>query len=1004
MINRRSVCNRFQAGVSAAAIALAMTVATPAWAQTDSANLEGHVDGATAGTQVIVTDTNTGQKSVATVDASGNYIILGLRPSSYTVSVDGKPAQNATLLVGQTAVVNFVDESAGGKDIIVNGRPGVSIRTPAVTTNITPLQIETLPQNQRNFLSFAALAPGVSVTRGGNSQIQAGATSASNVNVLLDGISIKNPINHGGVFGQNFGLGNPFPQIAVQEYQVTTQNFGAETGQAGSALLTAVTKTGGDSFHGSAFIEFQPNSFITQPYFDKKNGVPKPDYNRKQFGGDFSGPIIPDVLTFYVAGEGTIENLPGTTGVLPSTGIQLPNSIKSQILVPHNFDFHQGLYFGKLTLFATPNDTFNFSAFIRKENNLSDVDANAAASHGRTILTHEDRYQLNWRHSSGAFLNVLNISYDKATQSTPSVGTGPEYVISNGTATDFSTLALLGAHSFNQGDTQKTWTIKDDATWRLGQHTLKAGFQVVTLDLTRTVSNHFNGSYFYTNPGPNGTLDLTSPYGAQINVQPTPSLSGNDVQIGFYAQDEWRPDEHWTINYGLRWDFETNANNNSYVTPTAIATALRNYPGWKAAGINAEDYISTGNNRKPQYDEFQPRLGFSYDFGGDQKTVIFGGAGRYFDRSLFIEGVIESLTNSNNIVTYNFNGACSGGSKPAYCTDPAALRTFLQSSSTAGGDVFVLNNKTKMPFSDQFDLGIRHRFGDVTVSLTYSHVRSHNIFQFVRANYYENGWYTRIVTRDLNGNVTGCSNGGNAWIQDLSPGSLTNGDGSAVSTAICAAQNAQLAGHSGKLNIGSANGKAVYNALYLTVEKPFTKTNTWGIQSSLTFQLARTNDQQELNSDEFYNGTSQDVYGWGWVNGVEKWRLVTAAQYRAPLGVVLSGNLTLSSGPAFGHIVAPWNGLASAPDGACCYGNLGGAYYPKPFIAYKRLDLRVEKTFTLPWGNEVSVDFEAFNVFNWLNRNYSSWGAGGGNPPPFVEDSQVGNDARSFQAGIKYKF
>ena len=129
-------------GVSAAAIALAMTVATPAWAQTDSANLEGHVDGAAAGTQVIVTDTNTGQKSVATVDASGNYIILGLRPSSYTVSVDGKPAQNATLLVGQTAVVNFVDEAVGGKDIIINGRPGVSIRTPAVTTNITPLQID----------------------------------------------------------------------------------------------------------------------------------------------------------------------------------------------------------------------------------------------------------------------------------------------------------------------------------------------------------------------------------------------------------------------------------------------------------------------------------------------------------------------------------------------------------------------------------------------------------------------------------------------------------------------------------------------------------------------------------------------------------------------------------------------------------------------------------------------------------------------------------------------
>ena len=51
-----------------------------------------------------------------------------------------------------------------------------------------------------------------------------------------------------------------------------------------------------------------------------------------------------------------------------------------------------------------------------------------------------------------------------------------------------------------------------------------------------------------------------------------------------------------------------------------------------------------------------------------------------------------------------------------------------------------------------------------------------------------------------------------------------------------------------------------------------------------------------------------------------------------------------------------------------------------------------------------SVDFQAFNVFNWLNRTYSSWGSGGGNPPSLIENGQYGNDARSFQAGIKYKF
>ncbi|RST29853.1 TonB-dependent receptor [Sphingomonas ginkgonis] len=1009
---------RLSAGISAVTLATSLVLATPAFAQSEVSNIQGHVEGARVGATVVATDTNTGQRSTGTIDASGNYSIFGLRPSTYSVAVEGQPAQQTTLLVGQTATLDFVPATStaaipgqGGSIVVRGRRIAQPVQAQTVATNVTSAQIENLPQNQRNFLSFAALAPGVNVPPGGTAQIQAGATSASNVNVLLDGLSFKNPINHGGVFGQNFGLGNPFPQLAVQEYQVQTQNFGAETGQAGSAVVTAITKTGGNKFHGSAFIDWQPKSFIGQPYFDKKAGVKKPNYDRKQFGGELGGPIIPGKLTFYVAGEGTIEKLPATFGTLPVNN-NLPTSITSQILTSRNFDFKQGLYFGKLTFFATDADTINLSAFVRRENNLSDIDANASASHGRTILTHQNRYQLQWRHTAGNFTNLLNASYDKGTQQTPSVGTGPEYVVSNAFANaatcnglftganltscqttaggaPFDALAQLGAHFFTQGDSEKIWTVRDDATWRHGAHTIRAGAQLALLDLSRSVSDHFNGSYYFYNPGPNGTLDQSSPYGARINIAPTPDVSAKDTQIGVYLQDEWKPDQHWTVNAGLRWDFESNANNNKYVTPAAIAAALRAYPGWAARGINPEDYISTGDNRKPQYNEFQPRLGVSYDVKGDRDLVLFGGAGRYYDRSLFIEGVIETLTNSNNVVTYNFNGACAGAAKPAYCTDPNALRTFLQGQGT-GGSVFVLNNKTKMPYSDQFDVGLRKRFGEITTSLTFSHIRSHNIFQYVRSNFYSNGWYTRNLIRDANGNVTGCTDGGDTWIIDLTPG---------TNYAACPATNGQLTGYSGKLDRGSNRGKASYNALYLTAEKPFTDRSTWGFTTALTIQRARTNVAQELNSDEFYNGPAVDVYGTDYVNGVEKWRLVTAGNYRAPWGIVLSGQLTLSSGPSFGNII-----FGNAPDGACCYANMGGVFFPHKTFGYKRLDLRVGKVFKLPWGHELEANFQAFNVFNWLNRTYSSWGAGSGANPPLVENGQVGNDARSFQAGLRYRF
>src|SRR5207245_6973911 len=115
--NKRRLAN----GISVIAIAASLSVATPALAQAELSSLQGHVDGAAPGTQVVAVDTHTGQRSVGTVDAKGNYAILGLRPSDYTVTVAGKPAQPTTLLVGQTVTVDFVAATAATGAIVVTG-------------------------------------------------------------------------------------------------------------------------------------------------------------------------------------------------------------------------------------------------------------------------------------------------------------------------------------------------------------------------------------------------------------------------------------------------------------------------------------------------------------------------------------------------------------------------------------------------------------------------------------------------------------------------------------------------------------------------------------------------------------------------------------------------------------------------------------------------------------------------------------------------------------------
>lgn len=999
----------FASGISAIAVAAALGLATPAQAQSELGTIQGHVDGAAAGTQVVAVDTTTGQRQVGTVNAQGNYEIFGLRPSTYSVSVGGKAAQTATVGVGQAVNVDFLAErtAAGGAIVVTGRRTAQPVQAQTVATNITPAQIENLPQNTRNFLSFATLAPGITLSNpSGAVQFQAGALNADHSNVLLDGMSFKNPINHGGMFGQNFGsFGNPFPQIAIQEYQVETQNFGAEVGQSAGAVLSAITKTGGDQFHGSAFIEWQPKWLVEEPYFDKKNGVPKRDFNRTQFGGELGGPIIPGKLTFYIAAEGESELQPPATFNVTAA---VPQNIESQINASKPLTFHQGLYFGKLTWFATPDDTVNLIGYVRRQSNLSDFGGNATAEHGHLLTTDQTREQLQWKHVSGNFLNLLNVAHDKAINATPTVSTGPEFVLTGAPPVDNNglpngtgpTQVFLGNNSFVQGDTEKSWVIKDDATYRAGEHTFKAGAQVTFYNLAREVNDHFNGSYFVQNPCPNSgegspppacnisNFDITTaqPYFGEINIESSPTLAGKDTLVGLYAEDEWKPDLHWTVNAGLRWDYESNPNDVNYVTPPAIAAALRAYPGWQARGINPDDYISNGHNRKPEWNHFQPRLGVAYDVHGDHDLVIFGGVGRYYDESLFIEGQIEQQMNSSIVLSQPLP-ACLGAAPPAYCHDPAALRTYFQSLGFSGGAVWVLPNKMKTPYSDQADIGIRKQFGEIQASLTYSHVESHNLFLYARSNFYNNGWASVVLTPN------GCVNGGDFWINDNVPnGPFPN----------CPVSGAQLTGFHGKLDRGLDNGRARLDALYLHIEKPFTDRSVWGFTESFTWQRARTNvGQDPFNQDEMFNGTELNVFGWNYLPEVPKWSSVTSGTWRAPYGFILSGILSLNSGPAFGHIVF---GVPNTPQGACCIGNFAGVYFPHKTFGYKRLDLRVAKTFKMPWGHELTLDAEAFNVFNWLNRTYSTWGAGSGNPPPLVENGQVGNDQRQFQIGASYKF
>lgn len=305
----------------ACALASCMLLAAPqALAQSTAATIRGQVsvDSAPAGgATVTATNLATGLTRSGTSSASGSYNLAGLPPGTYRLDVTANGqtnSRNITVQVGQTATVDLgvggVAETATAGDattletVSVTAPVAVETTTSEVATYVSQKQIESLPQGTRNFLAFADTVPGMQFIQdaSGNTRVRSGAQSANAVNVFIDGVGQKNYVTTGGVSGQDTSRGNPFPQSAIGEYKVITQNYKAEFDQLSSAAIVAVTRSGSNDFSGSFFWDRTATDWRSSSVFEERSGV-KAESKEEQYGVSFGGPIIRDVAHFFIAYE-----------------------------------------------------------------------------------------------------------------------------------------------------------------------------------------------------------------------------------------------------------------------------------------------------------------------------------------------------------------------------------------------------------------------------------------------------------------------------------------------------------------------------------------------------------------------------------------------------------------------------------------------------------------------------------------------------------------------------
>jgi outer membrane receptor protein involved in Fe transport len=914
-------------------------------AQSTTATLHGKVTNekgeALGKAKIEAIGTASGFLKTVNASADGAFQMGGLTPGEYqvTVSASGFEArtETLTLLVGQNLNITFVmtQTAVVNESITVVGEQAVEMRSSEAATNVTTQQIENLPQDSRSFLNFAALAPGIRLSTDPlRKTIAADAQPSEQTNVFIDGVSFKNDVLMGGAVGQDASRGNPFPQNAVQEFRVITQNYSAQYEKASSAIITAVTKSGGNEIKGQAFWFYQPKQWVSPlaQNFQFSSLTSNPSYQRNQPGFSIGGPITKDKLHYFLAYEGDNEHA--------TTGVSVGNSLYTSQFAPYlgNFasPFKSNLGFGKLSWQPAENQIVDWSGNYRQEKETRDFGAQTAFSAAHDIKNSVNGTTVRHQWNNDNLLNQATLSFQDYTwnqAAKDSTDVGLNYV---------GVIRVGGADTTQKFD-QKRFELRDDYSFAVsnwgGDHSFQVGANVDSLRYNINKSQTGNPVFNFKNDPANG-FSFAQPYEAQYGFG-NPNLSANNQQYGIYGQDNWAINSRFTVNLGLRWDYETKELDSGYVTPANIVSAL--------TGKVNSDYFSNGHSRSAYTGEIQPRVGFSWDLRGDGKSVVFGGAGRYYDRLFLNSTLDERYRLQFPVYRIEFSPDGRPGTiqwDPKYLS-AAGLNALIASGATSP-EIYLLDNNTKPPYSNQWNIGYRQAFGKWTGSVSYNGVRGYHGFTWLSAS------------------------------------------------GLCC--TALVPGY-GNVIISDPSGKRYwYDGYFLTFDRPYD--NGWSAHVAWTHAKATQNGNDLFSLDY----PSAAAYPRHEVPGTERDRIVANALWGAlPWGLRFSANLSFGTGGATN--VLDFSQGFDLPARERTQPFKDSIRPPTTWgFADRSIDFRLEKDFRLSSNINVGLVGEVFNAFNWANYGcLNNFIPPEGNPT-FGQPTCVINLGRREQVGLKLNF
>lgn len=999
-------------------LALLTIVATGVFAQSNTGSITGVVQdpsgAAIQNATVTVTNVGTNETRTAQSNAEGYYEIPSLATGVYKVVSTASGFQETTvsdarLAVGDKLRVD-VKMTVGGvsASVTVATQTTTDTETSTVGDTITPERVANVPINGRDFTGLLATIPGsVQSTNQFQASINGIPSTFGGSSVLVDGIDAGRLDLNGtsNVLGRIESRVNRVSMDSVQEVQVVEQNYSAQYGQAIGAVINPITKSGTNNFHGGVFDYFRNESLDANDFFNNAFRFPRSRFRLNQFGGNISGPIAKDKLFFFTNYEG-VRQTRGTLfrGFVPTASFrtQFTPAMSSALAVlplPNTNNFRDTD--GNPATFEYGEFRVNKNGKLREDtgsvkldyhySNRSQFsarynlnDSNTTTPYGVATDQTADgtlRVQLfKLSHNYTISSNAVNEAAFGINRNVTHPGAGPSTLpIFNFLFVD-SSIAGPGPAQFNQFRTGTVYQFLDTFSYLKGNHSFKFGTDIRLNRRDAESVTQFTLFFFGANDFKNGAALIGQSSG-------NPLLSYANENNSFFVQDDWKAHPRLTLNLGLRYDISSvSREKNGRLQNFVLATRSFTPVGEKIYNVDK-------NN-------FGPRFGFAFDVFGNQKTVLRGGYGIFYNQELPASFGSPQVNTFPSVQVFF----------PSYPINPAEYT----SPSLDGRQVLIINRDLPTTYAQQWSLNVQQDVG----------------FGVLQAGYI-----------------------GNHVLKILTNGVITPRN---INPTLDAFGTRPIPGIGNILEIGTYP-QSTYNAMQVTFRRNLSRglrlnaNYTWSheIDNVIGFFKDYQN-YKDLNADRasgdqdirhnFTFDASYDVPSFRTFLGdglprwiADGWQLNSLTQIRSgfPVNVTVTGGIfggALRPNLVPGVPIRPsnyslpgnqFNASAFSLPAAGTFGNLGRNALRGPGFA--QVDFSVFKNTKLTETQALQLRMEVFNLFNHANFADPSGGinadsfSGSLNPTAFFGQSisTVGNQLggllgaggpRQIQLSVRYSF